>query len=298
MKKVLVLGSIVTDLYNTVQRLPQANEPFEIAEGKIRTSGSAYTCGCILNGFGFPYVSLSVIGSGVYGDAAAKECDEKGIPYIRSEDIAGCTYTLEDRSGQKTSIAVPGCEYETDYSFFQDLDKDEISMAVVFGGMLCGESSEDLIRGLEDLSVPVLFIPTDRIFEADEDAVNALLQLNPSVFMSDEQGCYLCGEDYEELSQMAEDVYTQLKQPVYVYQPKEGVYCTDGEETWIAPADRKGENPDHVIGAFVTALSCGVDSKNAMMFAMHFGTLRRKGMPTAFDYEEQKHRLVEILKGI
>ena len=74
MKKVLLMGSMMSDVYGKVTRMPKGNEDFNLLEKKTRVSGSALTCASILNGFSFPFDTTCMIGAGVYGDLAADYC--------------------------------------------------------------------------------------------------------------------------------------------------------------------------------------------------------------------------------
>ena len=70
MKKVLLMGSMMSDVYGKVTRMPKGNEDFNLLEKKTRVSGSALTCASILNGFSFPFDTTCMIGTGVYGEPA------------------------------------------------------------------------------------------------------------------------------------------------------------------------------------------------------------------------------------
>ena len=96
MKKVLLIGSVVTDLFGKVTRMPKGNEDFNLLEQKNRIGGSVVTCSAVLNGFHFPFDTTCMIGTGVYGEFAAAYCAKENIPYVKSEDTAGCTMTIAD----------------------------------------------------------------------------------------------------------------------------------------------------------------------------------------------------------
>ena len=89
MKKVLLMGSMMSDVYGKVTRMPKGNEDFNLLEKKTRVSGSALTCASILNGFSFPFDTTCMIGTGVYGEPVADYCHKENIPFVRSEDTAG-----------------------------------------------------------------------------------------------------------------------------------------------------------------------------------------------------------------
>lgn len=296
MKKVLFIGSIITDLNERVVRLPKGNEDFCPISSGQKVSGSCYVPCLVMNGFGFDYEAFPFIGSGVYGDYAASECDRNSIPYIRSEEIAGCYYTMEDNEGETTRMSVPGCEYDFDYSILQDSDPDDLLFVVVYGDMLCGQDGDEIIRCLEDLNLPILFVPTDQIDEVDPELLNELYHLNPDVFASDTQAYYMTQEKHRDMKEVSEAIAEQTHGNVYIFQNKRGVFGKDGTGYWFAGEDHV-MNFDTVVSAYIVARASKVDEKNAMMFAVHFGSLRRHGLPKPFDYEEQRHRLVEIIKG-
>lgn len=295
MKKVLLIGSVMSDVYGRVTRMPKGNEDFNLLEQKTRVSGSVVTAAAILNGFSFPFDTTCMIGAGVYGDLAADFCRKENISFVPSEDMAGCTMTIEDSFGQKSVFKVPGCEYEVDEEHLFQLDPSEIGLAVVFDDILSGESCDVLFRALEDLGVPVLVVLSENILGVSEEVLDGLFALEPSLFVGKDAMRVLMNDETD-LSDLGDDLFEETHASIYLPMEKEGVYCRNADGSFIAPENKK-VNMDHVIGAFITALIAGVDEKNALMFALHFGTLRSKGLPTAFDYQEQKHRLVEILKG-
>ena len=295
MKKVFLMGSMMSDVYGKVTRMPKGNEDFNLLEKKTRVSGSALTCASILNGFSFPFDTTCMIGTGVYGEPVADYCHKENIPFVRSEDTAGCTMTLVDVSGQKSVFKVPGCEYEVDEEQLLQLDPSEIGLVVVFDDILTGGSCDELLRALEDLNVPILAVLSENILGVPEEVLDGLFALEPSLFVGKEAMSVLVDGETD-LADLADDLYEETQASIFLPMDQEGIYCRNVDGSFIAP-NNKRVNVDHVIGAFVTAMIAGVDEKNALMFALHFGTLRSKGLPTAFDYEEQKHRLVEILKG-
>lgn len=297
MKKVLLIGSLMTDICQSVRRLPKGNEEFSfLNDDKKRVKGSCFVTCNVLNGFGFDYESFPLVGSGVYGDFVAEECDRLDIPYIRSEETAGCTFTLIDEMGEESTMCAEGCEYEFDYSVLQDSDPDEIAFATVFGDVLCGENGDDILRGLEDLNVPILFVPAGRTDLFDLPIAEPLMQLHPMMFMSDTEGYYLSHEKFKDMKDVADWIYDSSANTVYIFQNERGVFAKDEEGTWFA-GESSFMQYEHVLAGFVSAKLAGVDDRNAMMFATRFGTLRKKGLPLPFDYEEQKHRLVELIKG-
>lgn len=297
MKKVLLIGSLVTDVRQSVRRLPKGNEEFQfLNEGKMRLSGSGYIPCNILNGFGFDYEFFPLVGSGVYGDFASEESDRMDIPYIRCDETAGCTFTIQDELGEESTMIAEGCEYEFDYTILQDSDPEEIAFAVVFGDLLCGDNGDDVLRGLEELNVPVLYVTAGRADLFELPIADSFMQLHPMFFITDTEGYYLSGEQYHDMKDVADWVYEKTGNSVYIFQNERGVFAKDKDGTWFA-SESSYMQFEHVFSAFIVALLAGIDERNGMMFAAHFGTLRRNGLPLKFDYEEQKHRLVELIKG-
>ncbi|MGM9941726.1 MAG: hypothetical protein ACI32N_07055 [Bulleidia sp.] len=297
MKEILLMGSVVTDLYSRVRRLPKGNEDFQPLENRTGLSGSAYVSALVLNGFGFPYDCTALIGSGVYGDQCAQLCDQLDIPYYRSEETAGCTLTMEDDDGQISRMAAPGCEYEIDAEILQDLDPDETAFAVIFGDVLAGDSCEEILRGLEDLGCRIIFVPTDSIDDVREEVLDALYALNPVILATDTQGYYLCQEAYSDMKEVADALHAKTAAPVYLFQNERGIFAGNDSGTFYAPQEKK-VNPELVFAGVIAALYACIDEKNAMMFALQFAALRKKGMPTTYDYEMMKHRLSELIRNV
>lgn len=297
MKEILLMGSIVTDLYSRVRRLPKGNEDFNVLDSRTGISGSAYINALVLSGFGFSYDCTALIGSGVYGDQCAQHCDALNIPYYRSEDIAGCMMTLEDDDGQISRIAAPGCEYELDGEIFQDMESEEIAFTVLYGDVLTGESCDEILRGLEDLDSRIIFIPTDSIDDVREDVLEALYALNPVILATDTQGYYLCQEMHSDMKEVADSLHAKTEASVYLFQNERGIFVRNSDGSFYAPEENK-LNFELVSGGILSALYAGIDEKNTMMFALQFASLRRKGLPTQYDYEIMKHRLSELIRNV
>lgn len=294
MKKYLLIGSIYTDLVSHVDHLPKGNEDFSADQAEIRTDGTGFRNAYVFSKFGFDYDLIAPVGEGIYGDRVKEDCDSLHIPYIEDEDIAGCTYRLIDCKDEECFFCAPGCEYNYQYSYAQNIDFEDIDTVVVYGDMFTGDGGDDLLASIEDFEKPFWFIPTGRLDEMDPLYAEEILKLKPFLFMTDTEAYYLSNEHSKDLKETAQYFLSITEKPVLIFKNCEGVYYADSEEVFFAPESHR-MNPIILISAYLAATYAGVDKKNSLMFAVHFASIRGNDLPTDFDFEEQKHRLVGMI---
>ena len=147
------------------------------------------------------------------------------------------------------------------------------------------ESVSDLIESLEDLKKPFYFVPDGCSDSIDSQALDAILSFHPTLFVSDSEAYYLSGEYSGELRDTGKHLYEKTHAPVMIMKLNEGIFVYDGDESYLAPCK---EQVDFVncFSYFLCAKECGVDEKNALMFALQYCNA---------DSMQMKERLKELI---
>lgn len=236
------------------------------------------------------------MGTGVYGDSVKEDAQSCGIALdAHSDAVSGCTYRMIDQEGAESVLCVPGAEYSYDLSYTEDLYPQEISNIALFGEMLTGDGADDVIETLDDMGRTIYFMPGDRIQDASQEAVDAVMKMHPQLHLTDTEAYYFSKEHAKELKETASYLFHLTKAPVMILKEGEGTYYMDKDDTFLAP-EKDPMDPDLHIAAYLCARNAGVDLKNAVMFANHFSAMTKEGeLPDDRDFNEQKERLAGMI---
>lgn len=292
----MIIGSAHTEYVAHVKKLPKGNEEFQPDDIIQTTGGTGFRMAYVFNGFDFPYNLIAPVGTGVYGDAVKEDAEKCGIPLdAHTEEVSGCTYRMIDREGAQNVLCVPGAEYSYDLSYTDDLYPQEISNIALSGEMLTGDGVDDVIETLDDMGRTIYFMPGDRIENAPEEAVDAVMKMHPVLHLTDTEAYYFSKEKAKELKETAEALFHMTKAPVMILKEGEGTYYMDQDDTFLAP-ESGHMDPDLHIASYLCARNAGVDLKNAVMFANHFSAMTEAGeLPDTKDFDEQKERLAGMI---
>jgi len=296
MKKPLIIGSVYTEILNYVDELPKGNEDFTPRKSEMRVRGSGYEMARVFNGFGFPYELIAPAGTGTYGEIVKEECQKEGIPLIAKDDINGCMYTLIDNAGNEGYMSVPGAEYDFDLEDIQYIDPEEISIVVLFGEMLTGKNSADLIQALDDLQKPMIFVPGSRGDDIDEDILNAVFQFEPQLFLSDTEAYFIAGARTHDMKETAGALHEESEAPVMIFQQLEGVYYQDDEQKYLVPCS-KNVQFNMVLAGYLAAGTAGIDRQRALKYACSFAQECRSKLPSSNLMEMEKRQLADLILG-
>ena len=286
MKKLMIIGTVHTDLCASVRTLPKGNEDPEILSMTQSVSGGGYKAALVYEKLGFPYELLCDPGTGVYGDFARKTAGENGIsvPSL-SEAVGGCTYRMMDAEGNEGVFLVEGSEYDFSIDMLDGIYADEIGAFAVFSGMLAGQGAEDIIEVLREVEAPVYFICDERAAELDEDVLEVLFALRPVMLIHDSDAAILCGDDNCSLDEAADRLSALIGNDVIILR-SDGACFADGNQRMIAPREKKTDAGTYA-GAYIAARTAGVDCRNSLMFA---------GEQTGnADGEQMKKRLAHMI---
>jgi sugar/nucleoside kinase (ribokinase family) len=295
MNKPLIIGSVHTDLIAHVNHLPKGNEEMESGEVRQSIGGTGYMAAYTFQGFGFEYELIAPNGTGAYGEYADQECEKQSIPLkCRSDEVSGCTYRMIDPENNQSVLVAPGCEYDFDIRYTDDLYPKEISCVLVYSEMLAGTGTDDLLETLEDLNKPIYLVIGSDIEDWSEATLKHVYDLHPQVILEDTTAFFLLHEEYTDIKNAAEALQKLTSAPVSIVKEGVGVCVADGEESYIAPEKEKMNIVLQSAG-YVLALNAGVDKKNAVMFANHLSSMTNGEMMDDYDFEEQKRRLAGII---
>ena len=267
MKEILIIGSVHTEIRARVKELPKGNEEFEMVQTEYTPSGTGFYTAAACSLMGFPYKACAVRGQGIYGEYASQMAEQYGIGLEQvSDELQGCTYYMYDGTGS-VRFSVPGCEYDFDRTFLAETDGDEISAAVIGGEMLCGDDAEEIIEVLQELEKPVYYVPAGCSGETEPYILQALFDLSPVMIISGEEASALAETMKPDIRETAEALYALTQNTVIVNLEDKGIYCYDGEESFLAEADVQ---TGHCAGGYICAVNAGVDQKNSIAFAREY----------------------------
>lgn len=267
MKKLMIIGSVHTDLIQYVRQLPKGNEAPEVIRNETRVSGGGFAAGRLFSTLGFPFDVFCDPGESVYGQYARKEAEKYGIRLPEgSGEIGGCTYTLIGENGDQGVFCVDGSEYHFSLSMLYDSDPDEYGAVCVFSDMMVCEGCEDVIEALRELELPVYAVFSSRASEVSEEVREALYALEPVMIMRDSDAYEIIERKTSKLEEAAKLIHQDTKAPVILLTKDGSAYYLDDTDSWMAPAKQKGET-DLFAAAYIASRMAGVDNKNGMMFA-------------------------------
>ena len=283
-----MIGPSYVDINAKVRELPKGNEDMDILSTSQKISGSGYVCANVFEKLGMDYELISPVGEGVYGDAVKKQAleDHIALQYV-DEMMNGCTYTLHDETSR---FIMPGAEYYYSRYFVDDYSADEIRSVCAFGDMLTLDTqcTSELVETLEDLKKSIYFVPNGCSQNIEQEVLEAIYSFHPVLYLMDTEAYYLANEYSGELRDTARHLYEKTNAMVMIVKQGEGVFVYDGEESYLAPCKEKIEYDTH-LALFLVAKQCGIDTKNALMFACAYPN------DTAFDQDMIEERLKELV---
>ena len=265
MKKLLIIGSVHTELRTYVKALPKGNEEAEILSQRQTVSGGGYQAGRCFRMLGFPFTVICDPGEGVYGDFAREGAAELGIELAEgSGEIGGCTFRMIDPAGNDAAFCVDGSEYHFSITQVYDIDPDEYGAAAVYAEMLSGEGAEELVDVLRELEMPLYLIFGEKSRDILPEALEALKDLSPVMIMDESDAFDLNGAK-ERPDTIAQKLSAETRAAVMILSGSGVLYCSP-DDTWVAPCSEKPQC--HVWAAYcIAAFMAGVDRRNGMMFA-------------------------------
>ncbi len=293
MKKILLIGSAYAEIISEVETLPKGNEAFHPIQQTECISGDAYRMEKLISALGFENQLIVTVGEGVYGELVRNTLRDCGIEVAYTySGLNGCTYHLKDFSGKESFITVPGEEFEFHIENLEDVYPEEFGAVIVCDEVLESENVDELLSALEDMELPIYLNGTGKLTSLDPIVRDALFSLHPVVMLSDTDSYELNEGKTTDLKDASLRIREKTENDVLLYQKETGVYMNVGDETYIAPSE-KILNQTFYFAAYVVARNCGIDKKNALMFASEVGTLKSLDQLTAFEVARMKRMLAD-----
>ena len=290
----MIIGSCHTELVTYVKELPMGNEDIVPVSQSIRTAGGGYLSALVLSKLNMKYALITETGSGDYADLAAKSMDDEGIIYPeRSEELAGCSYRMIDEEGNEGVLYVAGNEYDFNLDSALEADPEEMAFVLLDTSVLSGENADELLRYLEDLEKPVYAVLKDRLDAIEENALEALLSLNP-VLILDENDSWIAGGEFSDVRDAASEIAEMNGNTVMILS-REGVYCREKDDTHFAECE-DDTDPYFFAAGYLAARLCGISHKNSLIFGLEAGSKMTDSFtPEEEDLEDEKKRLAEMI---
>lgn len=294
MKKTLIIGPTYLEILSKVKQLPKGNEDIDILSTEQKVSGSGYHCAKYFQELGLDYVMISPVGEGVYAEEVLKQVIKEDIPMrIMDGYMNGCRYTLSDMNGETSQFIVPGAEYEFDEIFVYEDSYlyDDVNNVCLFADMLCGQmtSIHDLLDVLESLDKPLVFVPNGRSNDLIEGVLENIFSYQPTLIVSDTEAYYLANEYSGELRDVAKHLGEMTSGVVMIIKQGEGTFVYDQDDCFIA-SNEEDIDFDKEVALYLCAKQCGVDLKNAVMYASSYASKDSD----IFDARERLKQLIMV----
>ena len=259
MKKILVIGSTVTDVIINVDFLPSTAQDVHIISQNTSLGGCAHNVSDSIRHFDVPYLLFSPVGTGIYGDYVRAELAKKGLtsPVPTPNQANGCCYCFVETSGERTFIVDRGAEYRFYKEWFDNLNLEEFSHVYFCGLELEEPTGGNIVDFLEKCNLPIFFATGPRITQIDKDMMHRLFALRPVLHLNDSELCQYTG--INDLEQAADFLYQQTNNTIIITLGSKGAcfYDNDGIH-YVAPV--KAEHLVDTIGAgdshFGSVIAC------------------------------------------
>lgn len=286
MKKVLVIGSTVTDIIVNLDFLPTTAQDVHIKSQTMALGGCAYNVSDMIRHFQVPYTLFSPIGTGLYGDFVRNQLAARGLasPMPTPDRPNGCCYCFVEESGERTFIVEHGAEYLFYKEWFDLLKTEKIGSIYICGLEIEDKTGGTIVDFLESHpEIPVYFGPGPRLKLIDGELMDRIFALRPIVHLNEDEICrYTEAPDIESA---ARTLYGKTQNTVIVTNGANGAFFYDGEEFIHVPpvkavkvVDTIGAGDAHM-GAVIACLSKGMSLYDAISKANAASSLvvARKG---------------------
>ena len=281
--RVIVVGSVNTDLVVVAERLPAPGETVTGGEFGHHGGGKGANAAVAAARLGAQVTMVGAVGGDLFGDEALELLDREGIDtaaVARVDMPTGVALIVVDAAGENQIAVAPGANAE--------LDPDAVERTVGAAGpgvvLLSQEVSEAaVLAGARAADGPVVLNPAPVRRLPDE-----LAALGPILTPNAGEARALSGEEDPEAAARA--LAARTGAPVVVTLGGEGVLVLDGDTAEHVPApsvtavDTTGAG-DTFNGALAVALAEGRALRDAAAFAVAAAALStrasgaREGMP-------------------
>ncbi len=273
MKKLLVIGSTVTDVIINVDFLPSTAQDVHILSQSTSLGGCAHNVSDMIRHFDVPYTLFSPVGTGLYGDYVRNELSKKGLisPIPTPEQANGCCYCFVETSGERTFIVDRGAEYRFYKEWFDLLNPDDFSGVYICGLELEEPTGSNIVDFLEKTGLPVYFATGPRITQIDQTLMERIFALHPLLHLNETELCQYTS--IQKLEEAADFLHKQTANTIIITLGEQGAcYYDETGLHHVAPVkarqivDTIGAGDSH-FGTVIACLSKGMPMENAIATA-------------------------------
>ena len=177
MKKTLVIGSTVVDVYLNIPNLPRKGEDVNIKASEYRIGGCAYNVYKTLELLKSPALLCSPAGIGVYGRMVREQFHREGLrPIVSLETGNGCCYCLIEPDGERTFLSHHGAEYLFSRSWMQNIDYSLFDSIFICGIDVEEPTGNEIVEFVrEHPELALYFSPGPRIMHIESEKMEGLL---------------------------------------------------------------------------------------------------------------------------
>ena len=270
MKKLLIIGSTVTDIIINVDFLPSTAQDVHIISQSTSLGGCAHNVSDTVRHFGVPYTLFSPVGTGLYGDYVRSELAKKGLtsPVPTPEQANGCCYCFVETSGERTFIVDRGAEYRFYKEWFDQIHTDEFCGVYICGLELEEPTGDNIVDFLERCGLPVYFATGPRITQINQTQMQRIFALHPLLHLNETEICQYTG--IENLEDAASYLYNQTGNTIVITLGSNGACFYDETGLHKVPpvkaeqiVDTIGAGDSHC-GSVIACLSKGMSIETAI----------------------------------
>lgn len=278
MKKVLMLGSTVTDVIIRIDHLPHTEEDINAPSQTLSLGGCTYNASDMLRHFNIPYTLFSPIGTGIYGDFVKNALKHKNVPILISSETTptltednGCCYCFVEADGKRTFLSVRGAEYHFKTEWFHQIDVCDYDTVYVCGLDLEENCNDIMINFLEDNpSLQVYFAPGPRLNFIGVTRMNRLFALHPILHLNKDEA--LSYTKTSSILEAAQTLHQLTQNSLIITDSSHGAYIYENNTLHTIPAfptqqiDTIGAGDAH-IGTIIACTKKGYSLSQAVLTA-------------------------------
>ena len=271
MKKVLIIGSTVTDIIINIDHLPKTSEDIHVLSQNMSLGGCAFNVCHVLHNLNVPYYFISNVGKGIYGDYVKHELNQLNIDnHSFSDDDNGCCYCMIESNGERTFISNHGAEYHFYPDTLNEINLNDFDYLYICGLEIEDRDGEILVESIKNYKGTIIFAPGPRVKYIRKDLINKILNKLCILHLNEKEIIELSLKDT--MIEAAKALYQITNNYIIITCANYGTYYFDGKEIKNIKAyqteiiNTNGAGDSHC-GAMISALCYGYNIIDAIDFA-------------------------------
>ncbi len=249
MKQILIIGNTCVDVIIKIDHLPKTAEDLQPESQSFALGGCPFNVANIIRQSGVPFLFVTPVGTGIYGDYVRTRLTEKGFPiYVNSSLENGCCYCLVEANGERTFLSYHGVEYTFQKEWMTYFDLSQIDMIYVCGLEIEESTGDALVSFLEANPRPQLFFaPGPRLKKIHPDRIRRLFALHPIIHINEQEAAELSG--VSDLEKSARRIREMTGNTVIITLGDKGSCCLTKDDHELIFADAVPARVTDTIGA-------------------------------------------------